>query len=647
MLGNEGKHSEANQTGVLEGCSLPAVLISEHRITECNKSFAALVNSPEEELVGAALESVLARFAADDGTLRASPVVLREDSPPQVVFLKPKGEHPVCAAMAIQAENQTDGASLMATFSVIDAKVLQEQESEVFRGRTTSRLWHVAIFDHDHLSNKIYMSPLFREIYGVDTEDELTFENAGQFVHPDDVDMEAVLKAHDPAGTGLFDKAFRIIRPSGEIRWIHSRSQTLFDVVDGKRQGVRTTGAIVDFTDEYLLKQELRESKQRLADILDSLPSIVLGIDGQGRIAQWNKLAEAHSRVAEVGHEERILEEQFPMLTPRMAWIRKAMRDGESLQITRIPYGHERSTFFYNVSVIPLHNTTELDAVVRIDDITEEVRVEQTLIQSEKLLSVGGLAAGMAHEINSPLFVAIQNALFIQEKLDPEAMENRVAAARIGTSLSQVLAYLEEQEIPEMIESIREAGSRASKIVRNMLGFVRVSDGHHAPCDITDLLDTTIGLLRNDYDPRTKYSFREIGISKEYANESREAVCDSGKMQQVFLNILKNAGQAMCQAGTPTPEIAIRVYRGPKCLRIEIEDNGPGVPDEISRRIFEPFFTTKPRGEGTGLGLSISYSIVVKEHGGRMYVEPGARGGSKFVIELPETSARVSATRAS
>ncbi len=103
----------------------------------------------------------------------------------------------------------------------------------------------------------------------------------------------------------------------------------------------------------------------------------------------------------------------------------------------------------------------------------------------------------------------------------------------------------------------------------------------------------------------------------------------------------------MSQAKTPSPEIRIRVCEVPGYLRIEIEDNGPGIPDEVSRRIFEPFFTTKPQGEGTGLGLSISYSIVVDEHQGNMYFQKGATGGSRFIVELPQSTATVSATLAS
>ncbi len=645
MLRNDEKKPGAPSVVDLEKDELPAAVIVGKIITECNNAFISLMNSSEEKIKGAPFESILATFAADDGTLRAIPVILQGTPPPQTVYLKPEGGYPVCASMAVEAMTGKDGESLIATFSVLNAEVFERQKDELFRSRATSRLWHVAVFDHDHMTNKIYMSPLYREIYGVETEDELSFENAGKFIHPDDRDMEAVLKAHDPEGTGLFDKAFRIIRPNGEIRWIHSRSRTFFDTVDGKRQGVRTTGAIVDFTDEYMLKKALEENKQKLADILDSLPSIVLGVDHRGTVTQWNKLADMESDVADAAPEERRLERLFPMLVPKMAWIQKAMTNRQPLEITRIPHSRGDATSFYNVSIIPLNNTAESDTVIRIDDITEEIRIEQMLVQSEKLLSVGGLAAGMAHEINNPLFGIIQIARFVQEKLDTQTNENQAAARRLGIPPDKLRVYLEERNIPELIDSIRDAGDRASTIVRNMLGFVRVSDDQHTRCDITNLMDVTIGLLMSDFDMKTNYAFRNIKISREYTEEFPETICDSGKLQQVFLNILKNAGQAMFCAKVPVPEIKIGVYGVPDYLRIEIEDNGPGVPDEISRRIFEPFFTTKPRGEGTGLGLSISYSIIVKEHKGSMHVERGAAGGSRFVIDLPRMTARISATR--
>ena len=157
----------------------------------------------------------------------------------------------------------------------------------------------------------------------------------------------------------------------------------------------------------------------------------------------------------------------------------------------------------------------------------------------------------------------------------------------------------------------------------------------------------TIQLLMNDYDLKTNYSFREIKIKRDYAEDLPDTICDSGKIQQVFLNILKNAGQAMFHANTAKPEIIIRVFKIDGYLRTEIEDNGPGIPEEISRRIFEPFFTTKPKGEGTGLGLSISYSIIVKEHHGIMHVDKGESGGSRFIIDLPITTSDISTTKVS
>ena len=159
--------------------------------------------------------------------------------------------------MTIKTETDDNRNFLIAVFYVLNTEVFEHQKDEIFRYGEIARLWHVAYFDHDHLTNIIKMSHLYRDIYGVETDDELTFENAGKFIHPDDVDLDAVFKAHDPAGTGIFDKAFRIIRPGGEIRWIHSKSRTYFDTDDGNRQAVRTAEAIVDFTDEFLLKKAL------------------------------------------------------------------------------------------------------------------------------------------------------------------------------------------------------------------------------------------------------------------------------------------------------------------------------------------------------------------------------------------------------
>ena len=150
-------------------------------------------------------------------------------------------------------------------------------------------------------------------------------------------------------------------------------------------------------------------------------------------------------------------------------------------------------------------------------------------------------------------------------------------------------------------------------------------------------MDKTVELAENDYDLGKKYDFRKIEIIREYNAAVPDVTCEETKIQQVFLNILKNGAQAMAENknnGRP-PRLMLRVSAEGHMARVEIEDNGPGMTEAIRKRVFEPFFTTKEVGVGTGLGLSVSYFIITENHGGTITVESNPGEGARFIIRLP------------
>ena len=152
-------------------------------------------------------------------------------------------------------------------------------------------------------------------------------------------------------------------------------------------------------------------------------------------------------------------------------------------------------------------------------------------------------------------------------------------------------------------------------------------------------MEKTIALASNDYDLKKKYDFRRILIHKNYDEKVPDVLCSPGKIQQVFLNIIKNAAEAMAEneASKNSPQFDIKIYDKNNWVTIVIEDNGPGMDRDTQKRIFEPFYTTKEPGEGTGLGLSISYFIITENHKGRMDVESTLNSGTTFFIHLPIT----------
>lgn len=266
----------------------------------------------------------------------------------------------------------------------------------------------------------------------------------------------------------------------------------------------------------------------------------------------------------------------------------------------------------------------------------EKRRLEEMMIQSEKMVSLGGLAAGMAHEINNPLAGILQNTQVIQNRLQNKLPANQAAATDLGLDLGLMAAYLEKRDIFKMTEAVLTAGRRAAAIVSNMLSFSRKSDAGFVKADLGKLLDQTLELAKSDYNLKKKFDFKKIRIEQDYQPGLPEIACKSSEIQQVFFNVLSNGAQAM-MSGTMDREpcFSLRLFKNNGMVGVQIRDNGPGMNAEQKKRIFEPFYTTKSAGQGTGLGLAVSYFIITKNHNGQILVESSPGQGSCFTINLP------------
>ncbi len=281
-------------------------------------------------------------------------------------------------------------------------------------------------------------------------------------------------------------------------------------------------------------------------------------------------------------------------------------------------------------------NEERIIAVVR--DIEERKRTQEMMVQSEKMVSVGGLAAGMAHEINNPLAGMMQSAEVMNKRLtDVEIPANLKTAKEIGITMDDIAQFMEKREIPKMLVAINKSGRRMASIVNNMLSFSRKSNSQLSMHSLEKLLDKTFELASTDFDLKKHYDFKTIKIEKKYEGNLPLIPCDDVKIQQVLLNILRNGAQAMQADGTkhPTFTISTNMDKAHKMIVMEIRDNGPGMDSSTLKRIFEPFFTTKPVGVGTGLGLSVSYFIITETHNGELTADSSPGEGAKFIIRLP------------
>ncbi|MFV0421098.1 PAS domain S-box protein [Oleidesulfovibrio sp.] len=432
---------------------------------------------------------------------------------------------------------------------------------------------------------------------------------------------------HTPDGT--YDCSFKPVRDSdGEI--IHV-------VVEAR-----------DITALLEAESESRRLRDLLTNVVDSMPSVLVAVEADGCIVQWNKEAERVTGItAERAKGLHILEAlgNYPSLAEL---VRVSIAERRPLVESKVARAEKSGRIVYeDLIVYPLGSEGHEGAVIRIDDVSERVLMEQTMVQAEKMLSVGGLAAGMAHEINNPLGAIMQGLQNVVRRLDPDNAKNLEYAKSCGLDMGAMTTYLRERKIYRMFSGMREASLRAAGIVSNMLTFSRKSDMSHSSCSVEDMLEDTLVLAETDYDLKKSYDFKSIKIVKEYQSVPL-ITCNKTEVEQVLLNLLRNAAQAFFATGPEgvlpdgsrkmichKPVITIRTRRDDRYVYVEIQDNGPGMSEDVQKRVFEPFFTTKPPGVGTGLGLSVSYFIITRNHKGSMVLDSAPGRGSRFTVGLP------------
>ncbi len=381
----------------------------------------------------------------------------------------------------------------------------------------------------------------------------------------------------------------------------------------------------------------VQDLKNMLSRIIDAMPSMIIVVDIQARITLWNQEAGAAVEEDLETARGRPVFDIFSFLEPEKAIVTKAVSEGEvqkdrKLEVVR----DQQHRLFYEVTVYPLISQQIDGAVLRIDNITPRVYMEDMMIQTEKMQSIGSLAAGMAHEINNPLAGIMQNTQVMRNRIQENLPKNIEEAREIGITMEQLRQYMDKRGIFSMMDAILASGRRAADIVANMLTFSRKSESAFSSQNICDLLDRTIEIIENDYDFQNRIDFKNIRIVRDYKCGEQTVDCDAGKIQQVFFNILKNGAQAMMDTlKERKPVFTLSVYTKDPFVVIEITDNGPGMDEHVKTHIFEPFFTTKPVGVGTGLGLYVSYFIVADNHKGSINVMSTPGEGTTFTVKLP------------
>ena len=468
------------------------------------------------------------------------------------------------------------------------------------------------------MSELHYVSPAYERIWGRSVASLYAGPHEWtDFIHLDDRDRVRAAFAALTRSAPSLDIEYRILRPSGEIRWVHVRG---FKVRDPANKLIRHTGIVTDITE----RKQAEAERDRLAAILESTTDLVVISDADGKVLYVNR---AGRRLVGVGEGEDIarmtiaeflpdpanhnsLTEGIPAAVKDGTWSGEAIllsRSGTEIPVSQVIIAHKNGA----------GKLEFLSTIIR--DISVQRRLEARLFQSRKMETVGELAGGIAHEFNSILTAIIgQSELLLDDlpagsPLVTNATEINKAAGRAATLTRQLLAYGRRQFLqPEILN--------LNQVIAGMGGMF-----HH--------------LLGGD-----------VSIQMIPATDLREVKADAGQIEQVIVNMALNARDAMPKGGrfiletSNVPFAKVDMGRYPELkpgdyVMLAISDTGVGMSAEVQARVFEPFFSTKDVGQGTGLGLSSCYGII-RQSGGHIsvYSEPGR--GTTFKIYLPQVASR-------
>jgi PAS domain S-box-containing protein len=374
-----------------------------------------------------------------------------------------------------------------------------------------------------------------------------------------------------------------------------------------------------DLTKHKGLWGRLREERNKAQLYLNIAGVIIVAINEKGIVSLINKKGSEVLGYQEdeiIGKNwfdlcvpEDVREERKKIFTKVMAGEQDEVEDYENVIVTKS--GEER--------IIAWHNTTLLDENDNIigtlssgKDITKRKQAEEELLQTEKMISLGQLAASVVHEVNNPLAGIMVYVKLFQKKY----RENKI----------------QEESTERQLGKMEKELDRTTRIIRNLLTFARQSEPSMNPVDINKIIDASLLLVEN------QINLENIGLTKNFDPEHPQVLADFDKIQQVLINIILNAIQAMPEGGylTITTSVAKNVLiedTNKDTVRIDIKDTGVGIPKENLKKLFTPFFTTKEKGKGVGLGLSVVHGIIGK-HKGKIEVESEQDVGTTFSIYL-------------
>jgi PAS domain S-box-containing protein len=370
---------------------------------------------------------------------------------------------------------------------------------------------------------------------------------------------------------------------------------------------------------------QLQSSESYIKDILTSMPLMLVGLDKNGCVTQWNRQVE---KIAEISSEDALgqkLWEVYPKITVQPKHIQEAIEGKKTIHLKQ----SMRSLYHFEITIYPLHGSEE-GVVILIDDVSKQTTAENMLIHNDKMSFMGELASTMAHDINLPLQAIMMDLRRFQ----------RIISGQDIIESQQSADSNQADVLNEIITDMSAKGDQVSTIISNLLSFARSRNSEKQMADIAELMENTINLANEVITVSADLPFDKIKLEKNIEKNLPLVPCYVTELQQVFLSLFRHAAKALVlkqQNENFEPQIKIILSESYGNLWVKVQHNGLGLTAEEQMNLFEPFFTGKSTAEDYDAGqrLSFSYYIVTEQHQGNMAVTSDVELGSTIHIQLP------------